>query len=53
MNKIYSVLRVDSWNNTQEVYTGRIRDCKKSLKILAEAASKDVMKQIDKILINL
>ena len=32
MNKIYSVLRIDSWNNAQEVYTGRIRDCKKKSK---------------------
>ena len=36
MNKIYSVLRIDSWNNAQEVYTGRIRDCKKSLKTIGE-----------------
>ena len=26
MNKIYSVLRIDSWNNAQEVYTGRIQE---------------------------
>ena len=40
MNKIYSVLRVDSWDNVQEVYTGRIRDCKKSLKTIAEEYKK-------------
>lgn len=36
MNKIYSVLRIDSWNNAQEVYSGRIRDCKKSLQTIGE-----------------
>lgn len=36
MNKIYSVLRMDSWFNTQDVFSGRIRDCKKSLKTIAE-----------------
>ena len=40
MNKIYSVLRIDSRNNAQEVYTGRIRDCKKSLKTIGEAYKK-------------
>lgn len=40
MNKIYSVLRIDSWNKAQEVYTGRIRDCKKSLKTIAEEYKK-------------
>lgn len=40
MNKIYSVIRVDSWNNAQEVYTGRIRDCKKSLKTIGEEYKK-------------
>lgn len=40
MNKIYSVLRIDSWNNAQEVYTGRIRDCKKSLKTIGEEYKK-------------
>ena len=40
MNKIYSVLKIDSWNNAQEVYTGRIRDCKKSLKTIAEEYKK-------------
>ena len=34
MNKIYSVLRIDDWNNTQSVYEGRIRDCKKSLETI-------------------
>ena len=36
MNKIYSVLRIDSWNNAQEVYSGRIRDCKKSLQTIGK-----------------
>lgn len=40
MNKVYSVLRVDSWNNAQEVYKGRIRDCKKSLKTIGEEYKK-------------
>ena len=40
MNKIYSVLRIDSWNNAQEVYTGRIRDCKKSLETIGEEYKK-------------
>ena len=40
MNKIYSVLRLDQWNKAQEVYTGRIRDCKKSLKTIAEEYKK-------------
>lgn len=40
MNKIYSVLRVDKWNKAQSVYEGRIRDCKKSLKTIAEEYKK-------------
>ena len=40
MNKIYSVLRLDQWNKAQEVYTGRIRDCKKSLKTIGEEYKK-------------
>ena len=36
MNKIYRVLKIDPWNNAQEVYTGRIRDCKKSLKTIGK-----------------
>lgn len=40
MNKIYSVLRIDNWENVQEVYTGRIRDCKKSLKTIGEEYKK-------------
>ena len=40
MNKIYSVLRLDQWNKAQEVYAGRIRDCKKSLKTIAEEYKK-------------
>lgn len=40
MNKIYSVIRLDNWNNAQEVYTGRIRDCKKSLKTIEEEYKK-------------
>lgn len=36
MNKIYNVLRIDSWSNTQEVYVGRIRDCKRSIKTIGE-----------------
>jgi hypothetical protein len=34
MNKIYSVLRIDRWDNAQSVYEGRIRDCKKSLETI-------------------
>lgn len=34
MNKIYSVLRIDNWDNAQSVYEGRIRDCKKSLETI-------------------
>ena len=34
MNKIYSVLRIDDWDNAQSVYEGRIRDCKKSLETI-------------------
>lgn len=30
MNKIYSVLRLDNWNNDQEVYTGELGTAKKS-----------------------
>lgn len=40
MNKIYNILRVDDWGNTQEIYAGRIRDCKKSLKTLEEEYKK-------------
>lgn len=40
MNKIYSVIRLDQWDNAQEVYTGRIRDCKKSLKTIGEEYKK-------------
>ena len=40
MNKIYSVLKLDQWNKAQEVYAGRIRDCKKSLKTIAEEYKK-------------
>ena len=40
MNKIYSVLRIDNWNKAQSVYKGRIRDCKKSLKTIAEEYKK-------------
>ena len=40
MNKIYSVLRVDNWNNVQEIYTGRIRDCKKSLETIGKEYEK-------------
>lgn len=40
MNKIYSVLRIDNWNRAQSVYEGRIRDCKKSLKTIAEEYKK-------------
>lgn len=40
MNKIYSVLRIDNWDNSQSVYEGRIRDCKKSLKTIAEEYKK-------------
>ena len=40
MNKIYSVLRIDNWENAQSVYEGRIRDCKKSLKTIAEEYKK-------------
>ena len=40
MNKIYSVLRIDDWNRGQLVYEGRIRDCKRSLKTIAEEYKK-------------
>ena len=40
MNKIYSVLRIDDWDRTQSVYEGGIRDCKKSLKTIAEEYKK-------------
>ena len=40
MNKIYSVLRIDNWDRSQSVYEGRIRDCKKSLKTIAEEYKK-------------
>lgn len=40
MNKIYSVIRIYNWDNAQEVYTGRIRDCKKSLKTIGEEYKK-------------
>lgn len=40
MNKIYSVLRIDEWDKAQSVYEGRIRDCKKSLKTIAEEYKK-------------
>ena len=40
MNKIYSVLRIDDWDKAQSVYEGRIRDCKKSLKTIAEEYKK-------------
>ena len=36
MNKIYSILRIDNWNGGQLIYEGRIRDCKRSLKTIAE-----------------
>ena len=40
MNKTYSVLRINNWRNAQSVYEGRIRDCKKSLKTIAEEYKK-------------
>ena len=40
MNKTYSVLRIDNGENAQSVYEGRIRDCKKSLKTIAEEYKK-------------
>ena len=40
MNKTYNVLRIDNWENAQSVYKGRIRDCKKSLKTIAEEYKK-------------
>ena len=40
MNKVYSVLRITDGKNTQSVYEGRIRDCKKSLKTIAEEYKK-------------
>ena len=40
MNKVYSVLRIDDWDRAQSVYEGRIRDCKKSLKTIAEEYKK-------------
>lgn len=36
MNKIYNVLRINKWEETQSVYKGRIRDCKKSLETIAK-----------------
>lgn len=36
MNKIYDVLRIDYREREQSIYKGRIRDCKKSLKTIAE-----------------
>jgi hypothetical protein len=35
MNKTYNVLRINKWEEAQSVYQGRIRDCKKSLKTIA------------------
>ena len=35
MNKVYSILRIENWEEAQSVYEGRIRDCKKSLKTIA------------------
>lgn len=40
MNKVYNVLRIDDWGKAQAVYKGRIRDCKKSLKTIAEEYKK-------------
>ena len=40
MNKIYSILRIDNWDKGQLVYGGRIRDCKRSLKTIAEEYKK-------------
>lgn len=40
MNKVYNVLRIDDWDRAQSVYKGRIRDCKKSLKTIAEEYKK-------------
>jgi hypothetical protein len=40
MNKIYDVIRIDDWDRAQSVYEGRIRDCKKSLKIIAKEYKK-------------
>lgn len=40
MNKIYNVLRIDDWGSSQPVYKGRIRDCKRSLKTIAEEYKK-------------
>ena len=40
MNKTYSVLKIDGLENVQSVYEGRIRDCKKSLKTIAEEYKK-------------
>lgn len=40
MNKIYRILRIDNWNNVQEIYAGRIRDCRKSLKTIGEEYKK-------------
>ena len=45
MNKIYSVLRIDNRDRAQSVYNGRIRDCKKSLKTIAEEYKKEDGKQ--------
>lgn len=36
MNKIYDVLRINKWEESQSVYKGRIRDCRKSLKTIAK-----------------
>ena len=40
MNKVYSVLRINDWEKVQSVYEGRIRDCKKSLRTIAEEYKK-------------
>jgi uncharacterized protein involved in tolerance to divalent cations len=53
MNKIYNVLRIDGWDRAQSVYEGRIRDCKKSLRTIAEEYRKRgwVVKNYDYTLI--
>lgn len=40
MNKIYSVSRISDWDGVQEIYTGRIRDCKKSLETIGREYKK-------------
>ena len=40
MNKIYSVSRISEWDSAREIYTGRIRDCKKSLETIGEEYKK-------------